>query len=136
LVPEQAGSAPTTGPLIASGSPHELLAVGAAGTTWASLIHATVELPAGGSVNVGGVMVYVYTHCAVAPVQSVYVHVYVFVPEHTGSAPTTGPEILNGSPQELFTTGGVGTTWASLIQATVDPPSAGKLAEGGVTVYV
>ena len=34
---------------------------------------------------------------------------YVFVPEQTGSAPSTGPEIVNGAPHELLTTGGVGT---------------------------
>ncbi len=68
--------------------------------------------------------------------QSVYVQVYVFGPEQTGSAPTTGPVIVNASPQELLTTGGVGTTWASLIQATVELPLAGKVAVGGETVYV
>jgi hypothetical protein len=59
------------------------------------------------------------------PEQSVYVHVYVFVPEQAGSAPTTGPVGVTGSPQELVTTGGVGTTCALLIHATVDPPGAG-----------
>ena len=44
--------------------------------------------------------------------------------------------MLSGSPQELLTIGGVGTTCALLIQATVDAPSAGKVAVGGVTVYV
>jgi len=66
----------------------------------------------------------------------VYVHVYVFVPEHTGSALTTGPVIVNGAPHELLTTGGVGTTCASLTHATVDPSSAGNVNVGGVMVYV
>ena len=61
---------------------------------------------------------------------------YVFVPEHTGSALTTGPLTVSGSPQELFTEGGVGTTWASLTQATVDAPLAGRDAVGGEIVYV
>ena len=56
------------------------------------------------------------------------------VPEHTGSAPTTGPVRVNGVPQELLTTGGVGTTWASLIQATVEEPPAGNVNVGGLTV--
>lgn len=68
--------------------------------------------------------------------QSVYVQVYVFGPEHSGSAPTTGPVTVNGVPHELFTTGGVGITCASLIQATVDPPAAGRVKVGGVMVYV
>ena len=58
------------------------------------------------------------------------------MPEQTGSAPTTGPLMLSGSPQELLTTGGVGTACAFEIQATVEPPSAGKVAVGGETVYV
>jgi hypothetical protein len=81
-------------------------------------------------------MVYVYTHCPVVPVQSVYVHVYVFIPEQTGSALTTGPVNVNGDPHELLTTGGIGTTWASLTHATVDPSSAGNANVGGVIVYV
>ncbi len=68
--------------------------------------------------------------------QSVKVHVYVFVPEQTGSTPTTGPVTVNGSPHELLTDGGVGTTCASEIHATVEPPSAGNVAVGGVIVYV
>ncbi len=89
-----------------------------------------------GNESVGGVTVYVYTHGTFAPVQSVYVHVYVFVPEQTGSALTTGPVTVAGSPHELFTTGGVGTTCASLTQATVEPPSTGIANVGGVMVYV
>ena len=61
---------------------------------------------------------------------------YVLVPEQTGSAPTTGPVITAGSPQELFTVGGVGTTCASLIQATVALPGAGAVIVGGDIVYV
>ena len=63
-----------------------------------------------------------------------YVHVYVFGPEQTGSALTIGPVTDNGSPQLLVTAGGVGITCASLIQATVAEPGAGGFAEGGVTV--
>jgi hypothetical protein len=62
--------------------------------------------------------------------------VYVFGPEHAGSAPTTGPVIVNGSPHELFTAGGVGMVCASLIHATVELPFAGKVAFGGEMVYV
>ena len=101
---------------------------------WASLIHATVELPAAGNVNVGGVIVYVYTHGKELPEQSVYVQVYVFVPEQTGSAPTTGPVGMTGSPHELVTVGGVGTACASLIQATVELPFAGTVKVAGEMV--
>jgi hypothetical protein len=66
----------------------------------------------------------------------VYVKVYVFGPEHTGFAPTTGPVITSGVPHELLTTGGVGTTCALLIQATVEPPAAGRVNVGGEIVYV
>jgi hypothetical protein len=135
-VPEQTGSAPTTGPVGVTGSPHELMTTGGVGTIWASEIQGTVEPPFAGSVNVEGATIYVYTHCPEPPVQSVYVQVYVFVPEHTGSAPTTGPVMINGSPQELLTDGGTGTTCASLIQATVDPPAAGSTKVGGEMVYV
>lgn len=41
------------------GLPHELVTTGGVGTVWALLIHATVEPPAAGNVNVGGDMVYV-----------------------------------------------------------------------------
>ena len=70
------------------------------------------------------------------PVQSVYVKVYVFVPEHAGLAPTTGPVIASGVPHELLTVGGVGTTCASLIHATVEDPPAGNVNVGGLIVYV
>lgn len=66
--------------------------------------------------------------------QSVYVHVYVFTPEQTGSGPTTGPVMVKGAPQELFTAGGVGITCASLTQATVELPGAGNTNVGGETV--
>ncbi len=68
------------------------------------------------------------------PVQSVYVHVYVFVPEQTGSAPATGPVIVSAAPHELLTTGGVGITCASLKQGTVELPAAGMVKVGGVIV--
>ena len=70
------------------------------------------------------------------PVQLGYVHVYVFVPEQAGSGPTTGPLGVTGSPQELFTVGGVGTVCASLIQGTVEEPGPGTETVGGVIVYV
>ena len=63
-----------------------------------------------------------------------YVHVYVFTPEQTGSALTTGPEIVSGAPQLLLTTGGVGTVCALLTQGTVEPPGAGIVYVGGLTV--
>ncbi len=136
FVPEQTGSTPTTGPVMDNGSPHELSTGGAAGTTCASLIQGTVEPPLGGRFAEGGVTVYVNTHCPVLPVQSVYVHVYVFVPEQTGSGLITGPVIVKGFPQELFTAGGVGVTCAFTTHATVDEPGAGIVNVGGDTVYV
>lgn len=134
LGPEQTGFAPTTGPEIVSGVPHELLTTGGVGTTCALLIQATVEPPAAGSVKVGGEMVYVYTQVDVPPEQFVYVYVYVFVPEQTGSGPTVGPVGVTALPQLSVTLGGAGTTCASLIQATVEPPAAGNVNVGGVIV--
>ena len=61
---------------------------------------------------------------------------YVLSPEQTGSGPMTGPVMVAGSPHELFTDGGVGTTCASLIQATVALPGAGAVIVGGEIVYV
>ncbi len=136
FVPEQTGSTPTTGPEMDSAVPHELLTTGGVGTVCAFEIHGTVDDPPAGIVTVGGLTVYVYTHGAELPVQSVYVHVYVFVPEQTGSALTTGPVLDNGAPHELLTTGGVGTVCAFAIQGTVDPPPAGIENVGGETVYV
>jgi hypothetical protein len=62
--------------------------------------------------------------------------VYVFVPEQTGSGPTTGPVGVIGLPQESFTFGGVGTVCAFEIQGTVLPPGAGMVAVGALIVYV
>jgi hypothetical protein len=135
-VPEQTGFAPTTGPVGVIVVPHEFVTAGGVGTVCALLIQATVDPPAAGAVNVGGDIVYVYTHCAELPVQSVYVHVYVFVPEQTGSAPTVGPVGVIVLPHEFVTVGGVGTTWALLIHATVEPPAAGNVKVGGDIVYV
>ena len=59
---------------------------------------------------------------------------YVFVPEQTGSGLTTGPVIESGSPHELFTEGGIGTTCAFAIHGTVELPGAGAEAIGGVMV--
>ena len=64
------------------------------------------------------------------------VQVYVFVPEQTGSGPTTGPVTESGVPQELFTEGGVGTTCASATHGTVELPGAGIVNVGGEMVYV
>ena len=61
---------------------------------------------------------------------------YVFVPEQTGSGPTTGPVGVTRLPQESFTFGGVGTTCALTIQGTVLPPGAGTFEVGGLMVYV
>ena len=48
----------------------------------------------------------------------------------------TGPVMVTALPQELFTADGVGTICAAAIQATVEPPPAGKINVGGVIVYV
>jgi hypothetical protein len=134
FVPEQTGSGPTTGPVGVIGVPHELLTTGGVGTVCALLTQATVDAPGAGSVNVGGEIVYVYTHVPEVPVQSVYVHVYVFVPEQTGFAPTTGPVGVIVVPQELVTTGGVGTVCALIMHATVEPPAAGNVSVGAEIV--
>ena len=136
LIPEQTGSALTAGPVGVIVVPHEFVTAGGVGTVWALIIHGTVELPLAGNVIVGGDIVYVNTHGYCVPVQSVYVHVYVFVPEQTGSALTTGPVLERGVPHELFTFGGVGTVCAFEIQGTVDEPPAGIVTVGGLTVYV
>jgi hypothetical protein len=60
--------------------------------------------------------------------------VYVFVPEQTGFGPATGPVGVIVVPHELVTEGGVGTTCALLIHATVDPPGAGTENVGGEIV--
>jgi hypothetical protein len=109
LVPEQTGSGLITGPVTLAGAPQELFTVGGVGTVCAFAIQATVALPGAGALIVGGEIVYVYTQGVAAPEQSVYVHVYVFVPEQTGSGPTTGPVGVIGLPHESFTFGGVGT---------------------------
>ena len=70
------------------------------------------------------------------PSQFVYVHVYVFGPEQTGSAPTVGPVMDSGSPHELFTAGGEGTTCAFTIHGTIELPAAGNVNVDGDIVYV
>ena len=55
---------------------------------------------------------------------------YVLVPEHGGSALTTGPVGVIGVPHESFTFGGVGTVCALLMQATVEEPFAGNVNVG------
>jgi hypothetical protein len=136
FVPPQEGSGLTTGPVGVIVAPHELVTVGGVGGVCALLTQGTVEPPAAGTENVGGLIVYVNTYCTAEPVQSVYVHVYVFVPEHTGSGPTTGPVGVMVVPHELVTAGGVGGVCALAIQATVALPGAGALIVGGETVYV
>ena len=42
--------------------------------------------------------------------------------------------MARGTPQELFTAGGVGTTCASSTQGTVELPFAGKVKVGGEIV--
>ncbi len=126
------GSAPTTGPVNVSGSPHELFTVGGVGTTCAAVIQPTVDPSFAGSTNVGAAIVYVYTHDVFVPEQSVKVQVYVFVPEHAGLAPTTGPVGVAGSPHELVTTGGVGTACASTIHGTLEPSFAGTVNVGAL----
>jgi hypothetical protein len=69
------------------------------------------------------------------PVQSVYVHVYVFgPPPQVGLGPTTGPVGVIVVPHELVTVGGVGTTNALLKHGTVEPPAAGTENVGGFIV--
>ncbi len=123
-----------TGPVGVIGVVQELLITGGVGIICASAIHAAIVPPFTGNENVGGEMVQVYIHCADVPVQSVQVHVYVFVPEQTGSAPITGPVGVIGLLHELFTVGSVGVICASLMQATVDDPLAGNTKVGGDTV--
>ena len=48
----------------------------------------------------------------------------------------TGPDGVTGLPQLSTTVGGVGTTWASLTQSTVEPPFAGNVNVGDGMVYV
>ena len=117
-----------------SASPHEFTGAGGMGTTCASIIHATVEPLFVGAINVGGSIVYVYTQSTLAPVQSVNVQVHVLSPEHTGSDPSTGPVTVSASPHEFTGAGGVGTTCASIIHATVEPLFAGGTNVGGVIV--
>jgi hypothetical protein len=57
LVPEQTGSAPTTGPVGVTGAPQALSTVGGVGTVCALLIQATVVPPFAGNVNVVGAIV-------------------------------------------------------------------------------
>ena len=58
------------------------------------------------------------------------------MPEQDGSGPTTGPEIARVVPQEFVTVGGVGTTCAFEIHATVELPGPGIENVGGEIVYV
>ena len=71
MVPPHGGSGLIAGPVGVMVAPQELVTVGGVGTTWALLTQGTVDPPGAGTVNVGGLIVYVYTHVCAAPVQSV-----------------------------------------------------------------
>ena len=71
FVPPQEGSGLMTGPVGVIVAPQELVTVGGVGTTWASDKHGATDPPAAGTVNVGGLIVYVNTYCTVEPVQLV-----------------------------------------------------------------
>jgi hypothetical protein len=60
-----------TGPVGVTGLPQLSFTFGGVGTVCASAIHATVEPPGAGTLEVGGLMVYVNTYSTVLPVQSV-----------------------------------------------------------------
>ena len=57
--PSHTGSGPTTGADGVNTVPQELVTVGGVGTTCASATQGTVDEPAAGRVNVGGLIVYV-----------------------------------------------------------------------------
>jgi hypothetical protein len=58
-VPAQTGSGLITGPVGVIVVPHELVTTGGVGTVCAKLTHPTVDPPAAGTENVGGLIVYV-----------------------------------------------------------------------------
>lgn len=70
-MPEQTGSALTTGPVGVIVFPQLSTTFGGVGTACALLIQATVDEPGAGNVKFDGLTVYVNTHWAEAPVQSV-----------------------------------------------------------------
>ena len=108
------------------------ITTGGVGAT-ASDGHATDDDPPGGSVTVGGLMVYVYTHGYVVPSHAVNVNVHVFVPLHGGSALGTPAETVNVRLQLSITVGGVGAVAADG-HATVEDPPAGIETTGGLMV--
>ena len=67
------------------------------------------------------------------PLQSVYVNVQVFVPEHGGSALGTPAETVNVLPQLSNTVGAAGKV-AFAGHATVEDPPAGMLTVGALIV--
>ena len=132
FVPEHGGSALGTPADGVIARPQLSVTVGGVGAV-ANAGHATVDDPAAGSVTVGALIVYVYTHGYVVLSQAVYVNVHVFVPTHAGSVPGTPAEIVSARPQLSLTTGGVGAT-ANAGHATVDDPPPGMVTVGGLIV--
>ena len=57
LVPPQAGSGLTTGPVGVIVAPQELVTVGGVGTVCAAVTQGTFDPPGAGNVNVGGLIV-------------------------------------------------------------------------------
>jgi len=71
FVPPQAGSGLTTGPVGVMVAPQEFVTGGGTGTVCALVTQGTEDPPGAGTVNVGGLIVYVNTYCTVEPVQLV-----------------------------------------------------------------
>ena len=134
FVPPHTGFAPGTPADGTIGRPQLSETAGGVGAT-ASDKQATVDEPGAGSVTVGGLIVYVYTHGNVLPLQAVYVNVHVFVPLHGGSALGTPADTVSVRPQLSNTVGAVGAV-AKTGHATVDDPPAGIVTVGGLIVYV
>ena len=134
FVPAHGGSAlatPANGVIV---RPQLSVTAGGVGAV-ANAGHATVEEPPAGSVTVGALMVYVYTHGYVVLSHAVYVNVHVFVPAHGGSADATPAETVSVRPQLSVTIGGVGAV-AKAGHATVNEPPEGIVTVGGLMVYV
>ena len=132
FVPAHGGSALGTPADGVIDRPQLSVTVGGVGAT-ANAGHATVDEPPAGSVTVGALIVYVYTHGYVVLSHAVYVNVHVFVPTHAGSAEGTPAETVSARPQLSLTVGGVGAT-ANAGHATVDDPPPGIVTVGGLIV--